>query len=436
MNYTIKDGDTLFGIAKKFNMDMQELADANNIADPDEIYAGTKLTIPGASNTTSTSQPTTSTTTPTASKPTYTAPTYTQSNAVTEAQNLLNAQLANKPGAYQSQWQTQLNDTIDKILNREAFSYDLNGDALYQQYKDKYIQQGKLAMGDAIGQASAMTGGYGNSYAQSVGQQAYQAQLQNLNDIVPELYQMAYDKYNQEGQDLYNQYAMLGAEEDRDYGIYRDQMADWLTERDYLANRYDSERNFDYSKYVDDRDFGYGSYRDAVSDYQWQTSLDYQKDRDKVADAQWDKEYQLAASKVVDTSGGNDTTGDDDTPTGGSISASDIKQMQAIVGVGQDGKWGPKSTAAAGGLSLEEAYKAWKNGTLKKVGQNTELEKNWAENGGSYYTSVLNDLKGMKTSSKSNAEANAYLKELLDNHLISQSEYQTLYNKYRDNNLK
>lgn len=307
MNYTIKSGDTLFDIAKKFNMDMQELADANNIADPDEIYAGTKLTIPGASNTTSTSQPTTSATTPTVSKPTYTAPTYTHSNAVTEAQNLLNAQLANKPGAYQSQWQTQLNDTIDKILNREAFSYDLNGDALYQQMADEYSRRGKLAMMDTMGQTAAMTGGYGNSYSQSAGQQAYQAHLQELNEVIPELQQMAYDRYLQEGQDLYNQYAMLGEEEDRDYGIYRDQMNDWLTERDYLANRYDSERNFDYSKYVDDRDFGYGSYRDAVSDYQWQTSLNYQKERDQVADSQWDKEYQLAASKANTTDDTNNT---------------------------------------------------------------------------------------------------------------------------------
>lgn len=230
---------------------------------------------------------------------------YKESDIVTQAQAALNAQLANKPGAYQSEWQTQLDDTIKKILNREKFSYDLNGDALYQQYKDKYIQQGKMAMGDAIGQASAMTGGYGSSYAQSVGQQAYQAQLDNLNDIVPELYQMAYDKYNQEGQDLYNQYAMLGDRENLDYGRYRDSMADWLAERDYLANRYDSERDFDYSKYNNERDFAYGQYADdknlAYNDYRYALELAYQKERDKVADEQWQKEYDLAASKVKTT---------------------------------------------------------------------------------------------------------------------------------------
>jgi hypothetical protein len=115
---------------------------------------------------------------------------------------------------------------MDQILNREKFSYDVNGDALYQQYKDQYINQGKMAMQDAMGQAAAMTGGYGNSYAASVGNQAYQASLQNLNNVIPELYQMAYDRYEQKGQDLLNQYSML-------------------TDRD----------NSDYSKFIDDRNY-------------------------------------------------------------------------------------------------------------------------------------------------------------------------------------
>ena len=98
---------------------------------------------------------------------------YKPSDTVTQAQALLQQQMAQKPGEYTSPWQAQLNDAMNKILNREKFSYDLNGDALYQQYKDQYMTQGKMAMMDTMGQAAALTGGYGNSYAQGVGQQAY-----------------------------------------------------------------------------------------------------------------------------------------------------------------------------------------------------------------------------------------------------------------------
>jgi hypothetical protein len=210
---------------------------------------------------------------------------YTESDTVKAAKAALDQHSASKPGEYKSAWQTQLNDVINKIMNREDFSYDLNGDALYQQYKDKFVQQGKMAMMDTMGQAQAMTGGYGNSYAQSVGQQAYQAELQNLNDVVPELYQMALDKYNMEGQDMYNQASLLGAQDDRDYGRYRDQMSDWNAETDRLQNQYNAEREFDYGKYTGDRKFSYDQHiddrnyqyqigRDFVTDHQWQTTFD------------------------------------------------------------------------------------------------------------------------------------------------------------------
>ena len=212
---------------------------------------------------------------------------YKPSDTVAQAEALLQQQMASKPGEYQSTWQDQLNETISQILNREKFSYDLNGDILYQQYKDQFTTQGKLASMDTMGQAQAMTGGYGNSYAQSVGQQAYQSYLQQLNDVVPELYGMALDQYNQEGQEMYNQAALMAQQEDQDYGRYQDAMNAWLAERDYLSGRYDSERDYDYGKYTGERDFSYGSY---IDDRNYQ----YQQEQDALAEAWRQKEFDEA----------------------------------------------------------------------------------------------------------------------------------------------
>ena len=142
-------------------------------------------------------------------------------------------------------------DVMNKILNREKFSYDLNGDALYQQYKDKFTQQGKMASADVMGQAAAMTGGYGNSYAATVGNQAYQASLQQLNDVIPQLYQMAYDRYNQEGQDLYNQYGMLSNEKNTEYGMWSDQGNRLSADRSYYSTEADNAFNRDYGMWAD-----------------------------------------------------------------------------------------------------------------------------------------------------------------------------------------
>lgn len=133
--------------------------------------------------------------------------------------------LQNQLGGYKSQWQTQLDDTMNRIMNREKFSYDLNGDALWKQYKDQYTTGGKMAMMDTMGQAAALTGGYGNSYAQGVGQQAYQGYLQGLTDKIPELYQLAMDQYDREGNAMLQQYGLLQDAEAMDYSRFHDNMA-------------------------------------------------------------------------------------------------------------------------------------------------------------------------------------------------------------------
>lgn len=190
---------------------------------------------------------------------------YKESPVVSQALATLQQQLAAKPGVYQSTWQGQINGIIDRIMNREDFSYDVNSDALYQQYKDQYSALGKLAMQDTMGQAAGLTGGYGSSYASTAGNQAYQSYLSQLNDVVPELYGMARDQYNQEGQEMYNQYGLLVDQENQDYGRYVDQYDQWASERNHLQGVYSDERNFDYGQYVDDRNFEYGKYSDDKS---------------------------------------------------------------------------------------------------------------------------------------------------------------------------
>ena len=261
--YVVKKGDTLSGIAKQYGTTYQQIAKDNGISNPNVIHVGQKLNIGGstAKNTTTT-------------KPATTAPTsyqyeefkydpYTESDTVKQANAMLQEHMANKPGEFQYLRQDYLDDIYNKVMNREDFSYDLNGDVLYQQYKDQYTTQGKLAMMDTMGQAAAMTGGYGNSYTQAVGQQAYQGYLQQLNDRVPELYQIALNQYNQEGQDLYNQAALLAQEKEQDDGRYRDSVSDFYTNLDYLTGRADKEAETDYERWSDKVGMDYNLHSDT-----------------------------------------------------------------------------------------------------------------------------------------------------------------------------
>lgn len=195
---------------------------------------------------------------------------YQESDRVKKLAERLAQLESQKPGDWTGgQYGQQMQEALDAIRKRKKFSCDLNGDALYQQYKDKYVQQGKQAMQDTMGQAAALTGGYGSTYGQAVGQQQYDAYLQNLNDVVPELYQLALSRYQMEGDDLKTQYSLLADQYQQEYGQYRDKVGDWQTERNFLSGRYDSERNLDYGMWGDARDFAYTDYRNGIADEQW-----------------------------------------------------------------------------------------------------------------------------------------------------------------------
>lgn len=134
-----------------------------------------------------------------------------------------------------------------QIMNGEKFQYDLNGDALWQQYKDRYITQGRMAMEDTMGKAAALTGGYGNSAAQAVGQQTYQGYMQQLTDKIPELEQLARQKYLDEQQLLKDKFAITGQMREDEYTRHRTELGDLRQEAE---TAYSHEQDA-YSKLVD-----------------------------------------------------------------------------------------------------------------------------------------------------------------------------------------
>lgn len=217
---------------------------------------------------------------------------YTPSGSVQAAQAYLEQVKASKPGAYQSRWDDELTSLYDQIRNRKKFSYDMGTDPLYQQYREQYQRLGRLAMQDTMGQAAALTGGYGSTYGEQVGQQAYNAYLQNLNDVVPQLQQQAYQRYQDEGTDLYNQYSLVKGREDTDYGRYRDTVSDYYSDLSDARSAYNSERSLDQS--------------------QWETMLNYwaqKANNENAAYLQALAAEQAAAKKSGGGGGGSSSVG-------------------------------------------------------------------------------------------------------------------------------
>lgn len=202
-------------------------------------------------------------------------PKYSQSQDVTDAWNKVKDLEGSKPGDYVSKYGDQIQALLDKILNRDPFKYDFNADPMYQMYKDRYLQQGRMAMQDTMGDAAALTGGYGNSYAATAGQQAYQSYLQGLNDRIPDLRDFAYNAWLNEGDRMNSHLSILQGLEDTDYARYRDTVGDYKDELNYYYNKYGDMSDREYNRYLNDasawekdRDYWFNK-------WQWEQEFNY-----------------------------------------------------------------------------------------------------------------------------------------------------------------
>ncbi len=175
-----------------------------------------------------------------------------------------------KAPEYLEQYQTLIDEMSKKIMGREPFSYDPETDPSYQQYKEQYTRQGKLAMEDTLGQVSARTGGLASSYAGSAAQQSYNQYMSALGDKIPELRQLAYEMYQDERQDMRSDLNMLLALEQMNYGKYQDRLG-----------QYNTEKNFAYGAWSDQQDREYRADRDKVTDRRYEEEKAYQREQDQ-----------------------------------------------------------------------------------------------------------------------------------------------------------
>ena len=219
------------------------------------------------------------------------ATTYTPSASVVEAKKYLQAMQNNRPGEYVSRNTDRLREMLDTITGRAPFEYDAMNDPMYNIYRDIYIQNGRRAMEDTMGQAAALTGGYGNSYAQSVGQQQYNQYMEDLNARVPELRQQAFEQYQAEGENLQRNYDLLNAEENRDYNRYRDTLGDWETMLQMAQSAYDNDYARDYGAFSDKR-----SYDLQVDQFNQQMALQQAQLALQQAQFDWQKEQAIKKS--------------------------------------------------------------------------------------------------------------------------------------------
>lgn len=197
------------------------------------------------------------------------SPTYVKPNKAAENSNVdalfnkFNEAYKNPAPTWTPRYEAEIQGLLSDISNRKGFSYNMNEDKMYQQYRDQYIREGQRAMKDTAAQTAALTGGYGSTYGAIAAQQGYDNYLAALNDRVPQMEQMAYGRYTDELADKYNQLGAYQTEENRLYGQYMDALGQYNTDRNFAfgsmqaaMDQNNHENEFDRSLFESDRNYG------------------------------------------------------------------------------------------------------------------------------------------------------------------------------------
>lgn len=171
------------------------------------------------------------------------------------------------PGEYTSPYDQQIRDLYEQITSRPKFQFNVDGSSLYQQYRDQYTRLGKDAMENTQAVAAGLTGGYGSSYAQSAGQQAYNRYLQEMTDKLPDIYAAERSAYDAEGDDLTAKYGMLLDQEQQAYSRWQDAYNRYQTQEQQAYSRWQDAYNlYLASQAASAGSGGYGSYSGTGSD--------------------------------------------------------------------------------------------------------------------------------------------------------------------------
>ena len=98
--------------------------------------------------------------------------------------------------AEEDEYTIMAKDIIDSIMSdSNSYYYDMNTDPLYRFYRNLYAENAEKSAKDVFGLATALTGGYSNSYAATAASQAAKKQYDELFSVVSSLNESAYKKH-------------------------------------------------------------------------------------------------------------------------------------------------------------------------------------------------------------------------------------------------
>lgn len=180
------------------------------------------------------------------------APTYADSSETRQARQQADNYANSYTDKINKGYTSKYKGAIDELANqyqKNKFDWTPENSSEYQQKKEKYTREGKVAQENVQGSYAANTGGYSNTYSQTAGQKAFGEYMDELANKVPTLKNEAYKSYQQQQEDTLNRIGVLQNLDNTQYQRYRDSVTDDYDFMTYYENKYGTSKGLDMSNF-------------------------------------------------------------------------------------------------------------------------------------------------------------------------------------------
>ena len=292
---------------------------------------------------------------------------------------------------------------LQKILNPEAFSYDPETDQRFGSYKKTYLREGDRATANALAQASAATGGVPSSYAAMAAAQAGNYYAGKVADVIPQLYEDAYNQYLNEQQQLLTGLGALQDDKNFAYQEYLDQYDMAQRNLDNLQEQDQTEYDRYKDKWSMDRTEDQDAYDRALAQYEMLGYATPEIAQILGINADLSQKEILALQKAMNAMGAN---------------------------ISMDGKLGNQTWQAFQNLGYMDAWPAYQAmmeaGLIDSQGNYIGPEIKRSYGGGDPMKTILAELKSYSENGVSKGDIYNYLKERYDAGDITKSQYEDM----------
>ncbi|HIY16536.1 MAG TPA: hypothetical protein H9839_04310 [Candidatus Intestinimonas stercorigallinarum] len=168
---------------------------------------------------------------------------------------------------YNNRYQETLDELLGQVQNYGPFTWSKEEDPAYSAYAKQYRREGQRATADAMAQAAALTGGQVSTAAATAASQAGDYYAGQLADVIPQLYENAYQRYLSDYSLLADQLGQVRQAEQLDYAKYLDELG-----------QYNADRNLSYDQWLQ----GYNMLSGNLSAFQGQDQTEYGRLLDQI----------------------------------------------------------------------------------------------------------------------------------------------------------